>query len=645
VKSSARAVSIAVALAVATVLTLAGTARAATFLYVAERGGTTIDQFALDTAGNPTAVGTVAANGPWGLAISPDKRSLYAANNGNGQVAQYDINQTTGTLTPKSPAGVATGAGPAAVAVSPDGHSLYVTNQFANTISQYDVAADGTLSPKSVPTVATAASPGRLIITPDGTSLYSVDRGNNPRTIRQYTIGAQGLLAPKSPATVASPGRPEGLAMSADGTSLYVSSSFGSTLITQWNIAAGTGLLTAKSPATVSGSGNTAGIVLSPDGAHAYLTEGDGVTVLSYDRDAATGNLTQRGGANPSFSSNYPLDSIMSPSGNSLYVTAGPNLDMFDVAADGSLTRKSTPSIVLGSTLHGLATLVLPEAAPPAPTPPATNPGTPAPPAAQHAPGPPRDLEATGGDRTLGLTFRPPASTGTSAITRYEARVGTGAWTRVKTTGAGSLRATITGVENGERFTVRVRARNATGAGQPSDPATARTKTWFTDPRTGVAGRGLIAIPRDPDAYDSDVQRRTKAYARSYRGLVAMDIPDLRGRAMQPGQAATLSDKGLFEFDSDRLTAKGRAEVRGLVRSLRYSEAVRCEGYTDYAGEDDHELDLSRGRSKAVCRALRSYGADVDTSTVGYGGARPVVVGSTPESREGNRRVVVVVTR
>ncbi len=637
-----------VVFAVAAVGLGAGAAQAATYLYVAERQGQAIHQLSLDADGDPTYIGAyTGADNPWGLAVSPDKRSLYAASNGDGTVAQFDINQSTGALTSKSPATVPTGAGPAYVVMSPDGRSLYVTNTFANSISQYDVAADGTLSAKTPATLPTAALPQRMLITPDGTSLYSVDRGNNPRTIRQYTIGAQGLLTPKTPATVPSPGRPEGMAMSVDGSSLYVSSSFGSTLITQWNIAPGSGLLTAKTPATAPGSGNTAGLVLSPDGTHAYLTEGDGLTVLSYD--VSGGLLTQRPGPDPSFSLDYPLDSLMSPRGNSLYLTAGARLNMFDVLVDGSLRAKATPLITFASVLHGLAIVVLPDPVPPAPgesTPTPTPTPTPTGPVpATTLPSAPLDLHARPGDRTVGLAFRPPSQTGSSAIRRYEARVGSGTWKTLRTAGTTRLIARITGVQNGRRLSITVRARNASGAGAATPSEVVHTAMWFADPLTRAQRRRLMPIPSDLHDYTSATMRRTRSYALSFRGIAVMDMPAMRGRALQTGEGGTVSDRGLFKFDSAKLTPKGRREARLLVPGLRYTEAVRCEGYTDYAGEAGHELKLSRARSRAMCRTLRAYGADVRTSTVGYGGVRPVVVGGTARAREDNRRVVVVVTR
>ena len=126
--------------------------------------------------------------------------------------------------------------------------------------------------------------------------------------------------------------------------------------------------------------------------------------------------------------------------------------------------------------------------------------------------------------------------------------------------------------------------------------------------------------------------------------IVAHPITTLGVHQLTVGEAATLSNRGLFGFDSAVLTAMGRAEVRLLATHLLVARGVVCEGYTDYAGQAGHELTLSRQRSAAVCAALVAYGADVRTYTRGYGQARPVIVGGTPVSREANRRVVVVVT-
>ena len=131
--------------------------------------------------------------------------SAYVANDGSNTVSQYTV-AANGTLSPKTPATVATGSGPDAVALSADGKSAYVTNSGSNTVSQYTVAANGTLSPKTPATVATGSGPFAVALSADGKSAYVTNYNSN--TVSQFTVAANGTLSPKTPATVATGIRP-----------------------------------------------------------------------------------------------------------------------------------------------------------------------------------------------------------------------------------------------------------------------------------------------------------------------------------------------------------------------------------------------------------------------------------------------------
>jgi CshA-type fibril repeat protein len=144
----------------------------------------------------------------------------------------------------------------------------------------------------------------------------------------------------------------------------------------------------------------------------------------------------------------------------------------------------------------------------------------------------------------------------------------------------------------------------------------------------------LVKVPAEPKSVKGK-EKMTKAFNSSFAGIDAYPITKLAGRQLLKGEAATLSGDGLFDFDSGKLTKKGRAEVKAVVKNLRGSQTVHCEGYTDYAGDRSHEFDLSLQRAKAVCTALKKYGAEVVTMTRGYGPKRPAVVGGTAKSRKG----------
>ncbi len=207
-------------------------------------------------------------NQPIGVAVSPDGRSLYVADDsGVGRVYQFDVD-AGGGLSPKSPPSVAARNSPIGVAVTPDGQSLYaVNNNYTGVpgsrgiVSQYDVGARGALTPKSPPTVAAGGQSEYLAVSPDGGSAYVA----NPATdnVSQYDINpVSGALSPKIPPTVAAGDGPVGLAVSPDGQSVYVTN-VSSDTVSQYNVGAG-GALSPKTPRTVAAGQFPVGVAVSP---------------------------------------------------------------------------------------------------------------------------------------------------------------------------------------------------------------------------------------------------------------------------------------------------------------------------------------------------------------------------------------------
>jgi outer membrane protein OmpA-like peptidoglycan-associated protein len=260
-------------------------------------------------------------------------------------------------------------------------------------------------------------------------------------------------------------------------------------------------------------------------------------------------------------------------------------------------------------------------------------------------PGAPTHLNAVGKDQKINLTFIPPTDNG-GGITAYQVSTDGGKTWKTITTKAGpngTRTATVTGVKNGVTYSVKVRAVSSGGAG----PASGANSALPNAPALGNVKpkkASEVPVPKHPKKYHGP-KKYTTARNTSHNGTWAHSIKKLGTRQLTVGEAATLSNKGLFRFDSAELTTKGRAEVKALAKHLKLANGVRCEGYTDYAGEASHEKKLSAQRAKAVCKALVKYGAKVTWVKHGYGGARPVVIGGTPESRAANRRVVVIVTK
>jgi 6-phosphogluconolactonase len=148
---------------------------------------------------------------PSAMAVHPDGKSAYVGNTANNTLVQFDIDATTGALTPKAAAPPGTGELPSQAAVSPDGTSLYVANlgvpQRAGgdpgSVTQYDIdATTGALSPKDSSTAPAGSNPVGVVVSPDGGSVYvsNLQRAaGGGGTVSQYNIAGDGTLHPMDP--------------------------------------------------------------------------------------------------------------------------------------------------------------------------------------------------------------------------------------------------------------------------------------------------------------------------------------------------------------------------------------------------------------------------------------------------------------
>jgi chemotaxis protein MotB len=159
-------------------------------------------------------------------------------------------------------------------------------------------------------------------------------------------------------------------------------------------------------------------------------------------------------------------------------------------------------------------------------------------------------------------------------------------------------------------------------------------------------------------AQDERSQRLAKAHddLGSLADALLNELKAETAKLQQDGESVvlTLREPLLFKPQQAKLTDNGVALLDRLGRSLQAlgPRSIRVEGHSDNSaikwelfGSFTSHWDLSSARATAVARYLHEHsGLDPRNITpVGLGEFRPVQGNDTPEGREANRRLVLVV--
>ena len=105
-------------------------------------------------------------------------------------------------------------------------------------------------------------------------------------------------------------------------------------------------------------------------------------------------------------------------------------------------------------------------------------------------------------------------------------------------------------------------------------------------------------------------------------------------------------DSGIL-FDVDKYNVRPEAEraLASLATVLKETDvkAFEVDGHTDSDGGDKHNQILSENRANAVKNFLASQGITAEITIKGYGKTRPVASNDTPEGKQKNRRVEIII--
>jgi 6-phosphogluconolactonase (cycloisomerase 2 family) len=207
------------------------------FLFVANQGlqvdpaSGTISVFSIqngsltEVAGSRFRVADVSASsgpGPAAIAVTPDGKFLYVANQFDGTVTGFSVDTTSGALTRGST--ISVGTAPSGMDITPDGGFLYVANSGSSNVSAFAIcnqvvtscsvptSPDGSITPVAGSPFSAGLGPAAMVAAPSGKFLFIVDRQSNQ--ISQFKIATgTGVLSPNTQASISTGSTPAGVAV------------------------------------------------------------------------------------------------------------------------------------------------------------------------------------------------------------------------------------------------------------------------------------------------------------------------------------------------------------------------------------------------------------------------------------------------
>ena len=107
----------------------------------------------------------------------------------------------------------------------------------------------------------------------------------------------------------------------------------------------------------------------------------------------------------------------------------------------------------------------------------------------------------------------------------------------------------------------------------------------------------------------------------------------------------TLDSGILFDVDKYDLRPEAEEVLKNLAIILKEADikVFEVDGHTDSDAGDKHNQVLSENRANAVKNFLTSQGITAEITIKGYGKTRPIASNDTPEGKQKNRRVEIVI--
>jgi large repetitive protein len=575
--------------------------------------GSLVSMNVVDGATSPTVVGGSLGSGPRRIAVRPDGSGVYMPVSGG----VWDVDPDTGT----SSFVAYPGGGVSFPALSPDGSRLYLADPIRSEVAVVDTATN------TFGTAISSASPvSALAVSPDGIALYLL-RGSEVEVIDLRTGTAFGM-------PMWAGGYGTDLVVTRDRRSLLVADPSNGMLNVlgpldrpsaprdfRANPGAGAVDLTWTMPAIDGGSMVSVKVeyrlvgdsdwIPAPGGALGRETVTGLDNGSAYEFRAVAENQSGRGPYAPSITATpfttagattapttAPGDGQMTLTWAAPSDTGGSAITGYSVqyrvsgasswqtrSTTGTATTTVVPGLVNG-TEYEFAVAAVNEAGIGAYGDAAT--ATP-----RTVPGAPTSVTAEPGDGRIAVTWAAPTVTGGASVTGYtlEYRESGGSW-MPWATGIAGLDGTVTGLDNGRSYDVRVSAENAAGTGASAEVDAVVPRTVPNVPRGLAAMGGDGEVDLSWMVPDGDGGAAVSGYVVQYRMTSSMTWLDWPTTGTSTSTTITgLANGVAYQFQVAAENAAGRG-------TFTFPEIKRPEGAPNTPGDlvataEDGQLALS----------------------------------------------------
>jgi len=274
----------------------------ANFLYVANLNSNTVSGYNVDhTSGFLTPVGQALAPNPTGpspiaVGVDPAGRFLFVLNQGDETILAYSIDPVHGTLTQTGSVFNTGLTNPQSMLVSPTAPFLYVVSTPAgspSTISVFSIASNGTLAAGGTFTGPTNSTIAGITTDPKGQFMYAADSANDD--VISLSIAASGALSEVAGSPFAAGTQPVAVAVNGTGTFVYVSNA-GSNNVSAFKSSAGVLSEIAGSPFSTQGSGTVVAtqpgfLIVDATNTFLYVSNVASRTIAAFGINNADGSL------------------------------------------------------------------------------------------------------------------------------------------------------------------------------------------------------------------------------------------------------------------------------------------------------------------------------------------------------------------